>query len=156
MCKTEDGKIKLSLKDMVTSGSTGQTSATGVVGVLYELITLVILVALVIFYFVKQDEASNIMAMIDKITIVMGIGAALLGTRKISGAIAHNNEVDVVKAVENAMNERELYYRKLNDQYDVMNRRPVQRNVYMTGNDVEDVKIADEELADESIPAPEQ
>ena len=59
MCKTEDGKIKLSIKDMVTSGSTGQTSATGAVGVLYELITLVILVALVIFYFVKQDEASK-------------------------------------------------------------------------------------------------
>lgn len=150
MCKTEDGKIKISLKDMITSGSTGQTSATGAVGVLYELLTLLIVLSLVIFYFVNQEEAANIMAMIDKMTIIMGIGAALLGTRKISGAIANANEGRVVKAVEDAIDERERKYVEYmkNERYFQDQRQPYPpRNIYRT----EATAGMEEELADETV-----
>ena len=145
MCKTEDGKIKISVKDMVTSGSTGQTSATGAVGVLYELVTLLIVLALVIFYFINQDQAANIMSMIDKMTIIMGIGAALLGTRKISGAIANANEGKVVKAVEDTLENRERKYEETrrNDSYYNDSRRS---NIYRTEN-----IQPEEEIADESV-----
>lgn len=157
MCKTEDGKIKLSIKDMVTSGSTGQTSATGAVGVLYELVTLLIVLSLVIFYFINQDEAANIMSMIDKMTIIMGIGAALLGTRKISGAIANSNKEDIIKSVERSMDERmqrEMYY---DDHYNPRNNMNMDRmrrnNIYRTESNS---KVSDEELADDSVIEGEQ
>lgn len=163
MCKTEDGKIKLSIKDMVTSGSTGQTSATGAVGVLYELITLLIVLALVIFYFVNQEQAANIMAMIDKMTIIMGIGAALLGTRKISGAIANANKEDVIKAVERAMDDRRYRDPYYDDRYyDDPHRnrqRPMGPNmpigpggIYRSDSAVD----PDEEIADETVTEGEQ
>lgn len=158
MCKTEDGKIKISIKDMVTSGSTGQTSATGAVGVLYELVTLLIVLSLVIFYFVRQDEASNIMYMIDKMTIIMGIGAALLGTRKISGAIANANKEDVIKAVERSMNDRHYRDPYYDDPY--RNRqRPMGPNMPMGPGGIyrsDSAVDPDEEIADETIPEGEQ
>lgn len=158
MCKTEDGKIKISIKDMVTSGSTGQTSATGAVGVLYELVTLLIVLALVIFYFVNQEQAPNIMAMIDKMTIIMGIGAALLGTRKISGAIANANKEDVIKAVERSMDDRRYRDPYYDDPY--RNRqRQMGPNMPMGPGGIyrsDSAVDPNEEIADETIPEGEQ
>ena len=105
MCKNKDtGKITLSFKEMVTSGLTGETSATGFCGVLLTLVSLLVFLGLFVFYLVKQDEAGNILEFVDKVIVILGIGSALLGTRKISGALANrrSNE-DIIKMVENAM-----------------------------------------------------
>ena len=56
-------------------------------------------------YFVRPDEASNVLSFMDKITVVLGIGAALLGTRKISGAIAGRTTANIVDLVENTVHD---------------------------------------------------
>lgn len=109
MCKNkETGKITLSFKEMVTSGLTGETSATGFCGVLLTLVSLLVFLGLFVFYLINQEEAGNILEFVDKVIVILGIGSALLGTRKISGAIANrrSNE-DVVKMVEDAMEARD-------------------------------------------------
>jgi len=109
MCKNkETGKITLSFKEMVTSGLTGETSATGFCGVLLTLVSLLVFLGLFVFYLVKQDEAGNILEFVDKVIVILGIGSALLGTRKISGALANrrSNE-DIIKMVEDAMEAKE-------------------------------------------------
>ena len=109
MCKNkETGKITLSFKEMVTSGLTGETSATGFCGVLLTFVSIVVFLGLFIFYLVNQDEAGNILEFVDKVIVILGIGSALLGTRKISGALANrrSNE-DIIKMVEDAIEAKE-------------------------------------------------
>ena len=109
MCKDKDGNVRFSTMDMITSGKTGQTSATGTAGVALCFLSILVILALVIEYFVKPEEAGNVLAFFDKITVVLGIGAALLGTRKISGAIASKNTANVVDIVEDTIQEMEQH-----------------------------------------------
>lgn len=105
MCKDKDGKVRFSAMDMISSGKTGQTSATGTAGVVLCFLAALVIIALVIMYFVRPDEASNILVFMDKITVVLGIGAALLGTRKISGAIAGRTTANIVDLVESTVHD---------------------------------------------------
>lgn len=103
MCKDKNGKVRFSAMDMISSGKTGQTSATGTAGVVLCFLAVFVIIALVIMYFVRPNEAGNILAFMDKITVVLGIGAALLGTRKISGAIAGRATANITDFVENTV-----------------------------------------------------
>ena len=105
MCKDKDGKVRFSAIDMISSGKTGQTSATGTAGVVLCFLAALVIIALVVMYFVRPDEASNVLAFMDKITVVLGIGAALLGTRKISGAIAGRTTANIVDLVESTVHD---------------------------------------------------
>ena len=109
MCKNKDtGKITLSFKEMVTSGMTGETSATGFCGVLLTLVSLLVFLGLFVFYLINQEEAGNILEFVDKVIVILGIGSALLGTRKISGVIANRRtNADVIKMVEDAIEAKE-------------------------------------------------
>lgn len=107
MCKDKDGKIRFSAMDMISSGKTGQTSATGTAGVVLCFLAAIVIIALVIMYFARPEEAGNILSFMDKITVVLGIGAALLGTRKISGALAGRSTANIVDLVENTVNDME-------------------------------------------------
>lgn len=109
MCKNKDtGEIKLSFKEMVTSGMTGETSATGFCGVILTFTAILVFLGLFVFYLVNQDEAGNILEFVDKVIVILGIGSALLGTRKISGALANRrSNADIVKMVEDAIEAKE-------------------------------------------------
>lgn len=107
MCKDKSGKVRFSTMDMISSGRTGQTSATGTAGILLIFMAVLIMLALTVMYFINQDEAGNILAFFDKITIVLGIGAALLGTRKISGVIASKSASNVISLVEDTVHNME-------------------------------------------------
>lgn len=107
MCRTPDGKYKFNFIEMICSGRTGETSATGFCGVITSFLSLIAFIALVVFYFVKTSEAANILQMMDKIIAIFGIGAALLGARKISGAIASAKNANIEQMVEKSLDERE-------------------------------------------------
>lgn len=109
MCRNkETGKITVSFKEMVTSGMTGETSATGFCGVLLTFVAILVFLGLFVFYLVNQDEAGNILEFVDKVIVILGIGSALLGTRKISGALANRrSNADVIKMVEEAIEAKE-------------------------------------------------
>ena len=105
MCKDKDGKVRFSAMDMISSGKTGQTSATGTAGVVLCFLSAIVIIALLIMYFIRPNEAGNVLAFMDKITVVLGIGAALLGTRKISGALAGRTTANIVDLVENTVHD---------------------------------------------------
>jgi hypothetical protein len=109
MCRNkETGKITVSFKEMVTSGMTGETSATGFCGVILTFTAILVFLGLFVFYLVNQDEAGNILEFVDKVIVILGIGSALLGTRKISGALANRrSNADVIKMVEEAIEAKE-------------------------------------------------
>lgn len=108
MCKDCSGKYKFSFMEMITSGRDGSTSATGFVGVILSLVCILMSVAIFVFYFINTSEAENILALLDKVIIMLGIGSALLGTRKISGVIGSKNSIDdIQKAVEHVLDARE-------------------------------------------------
>lgn len=107
MCKDKDGKVRFSAIDMISSGKTGQTSATGTAGIVLCFLSVIVILAILVMYFVHPEEASNVLELFDKITVVLGIGAALLGTRKISGALAGRTTANVVDLVEQTIHEHE-------------------------------------------------
>lgn len=108
MCKDCNGKYKFSFMEMITSGRDGSTSATGFVGVILSLVCILMAVAIFVFYFLNTSEAENILSLLDKVIIMLGIGSALLGTRKISGVIgSKSSAANIQQAVENALDARE-------------------------------------------------
>lgn len=104
MCKGKDGKIRFSAMEMISSGKTGQTSATGTIGVILCLVAMTLILAFSILYFFQLGEADHILDFLDKCIMMLGIGAALLGTRKISGALAGRRTSNIIKLVEDTMN----------------------------------------------------
>jgi cadmium resistance protein CadD (predicted permease) len=93
--------------EMITSGRDGSTSATGFVGVILSLVCIVMAVSIFVFYFVNTAQAENILKLLDKVIIMLGISSALLGTRKISGVIGSKNSTDTIQqAVENVLDKR--------------------------------------------------
>lgn len=108
MCRDCNGKYKFSFMEMITSGKDGSTSATGFIGVILSLVCILMTVAIFMFYFMHTGEAENILALADKVIIMLGIGSALLGTRKISGVIGSKNSTKAMQqAIEDALDKRE-------------------------------------------------
>ena len=107
MCRAADGKYKFNFLEMVCSGRTGETSATGACGVFLCLLSIITIIAIFIFYFFNISEAEHVLELFDRVIVVLGIGAALLGTRKISGAIASTKGANVINLVEQTIEERE-------------------------------------------------
>lgn len=103
MCtiKNENGtsKRKFSWIEMVTSGFNGESSATGFCGVLACVVSMIFLIILIIFYLFNLPEAVTIMALIDKLMLLFGIGASLLGLRKVSGVFGGKGK-ELVKGIE--------------------------------------------------------
>ena len=88
MCKTANNKYKFSFSEMISAYGTGKTSATGTIGVLLCFLSMIMVLFTFIFYFLNLEEAHNILLFIDKAIIILGIGAALLGARKVTGAVS--------------------------------------------------------------------
>lgn len=108
MCRDNNGKYKFSFMEMVTSGRDGSTSATGFVGVILSLVSMLMAVCAMLFYFCKTGEASHALAFLDKAIMIMGIGAGLLGTRKISGVIGgKKSSGDIQHDIDAAIDARE-------------------------------------------------
>ena len=89
MRSSKDGKTTSSFGEAVSSDATGRTSATGLVGVLTSLLALVIIVVIVFYYFIHPAEAEHVMEFIDRAIIILGIGAGLLGARKVAGIVGN-------------------------------------------------------------------
>lgn len=117
MCKLPDGTQKISIAEMVNSASNGKTSNSGVVGLVTCLVMLLVFVAIVIYYFsmpknvsisdidllrIKIDMLKDI---IEYCTIFFGMGTALLGVRKIAGAVSSVKGKKATEIVEQALSE---------------------------------------------------
>ena len=108
MCKDNEGRYKFSFMEMISSSKSGSTSATGFIGVILCLMCIILVFAIFVFYFINTKESENILSLLDKIIVMLGIGSALLGTRKISGIIGNKNTIsDIQTAVEEVLDQRE-------------------------------------------------
>lgn len=109
MCKLPDGTQKISIAEMVNSAATGKTSNSGMVGLITCLAMIAVFVTLTIYYFcmpkdlpisdidllrVKIDMLKDIM---EYSTIFFGMGTALLGVRKIAGAMSSKKAGKVIE-----------------------------------------------------------
>lgn len=103
MCKTKDG-YSFSFMEMINSEGSGKTSATGVVGTVTCLVVLLIFCVIAgYFIFTNKDVApelieiarlkqDGIMDIINYCTILFGMGSALLGVRKVTGALGSKHK----------------------------------------------------------------
>ena len=96
-----DGKTTSSFGEAVSSDLTGRTSATGLVGVLTSMLALVMIVMIVFYYFIHPSEAGNIVEFLDRAIIILGIGAGLLGCRKVAGIIGSKKHGAIIEYAEN-------------------------------------------------------
>ena len=111
MCKLPDGTQKFSFMEMINSTSSGKTSNSGVVGFFTCLIMLIVFVTIVIYYMCIPKDVSiseidllklkieMIKDIIEYSTIFFGMGSALLGVRKIAGAVSSSKGKNAVKIV---------------------------------------------------------
>lgn len=111
MCKLPDGTQKFSFMEMINSTSSGKTSNSGVVGFFTCLIMLIVFVTIVIYYMCIPKDVSiseidllklkieMIKDIIEYSTIFFGMGSALLGVRKIAGAVSGSKGKNAVKIV---------------------------------------------------------
>lgn len=79
---------KISLKEACNNDN-GRTSSKKLIGLLSSAVCIILLVALVIFYFTHTGDAIVILQFIDKIIMVFGISAGLLGVKSVANAIGH-------------------------------------------------------------------
>lgn len=108
MCRDVNGKYKFSFMEMITSGRDGSTSATGFAGMVLTLTSMLMALCTMLFYFFKTGEADHALDFLDKSIMIMGIGAGLLGTRKISGVIgSKKGSADIQKEIDAAIDARE-------------------------------------------------
>lgn len=82
-------KRKFSWIEMCTSSCSGEVSASGFCGLIACMVALAIIVILVGFYFFHLPEAGVLMQIMDKMMVLFGIGASLLGLRKVSSAFGN-------------------------------------------------------------------
>lgn len=80
-----------------------EISSSGLVGLLLSMLSMILVAALVILFFVNSGLSESILSLIDKMIYIMGIGAALLGVRKIGGIIKANNSSSVADRVEKSI-----------------------------------------------------
>ena len=110
MCKTSDNKYAFSFLEMISTRGDGKTSATGTIGVMLCLLSMLMIAIIFFFYFFNVGEANNVLEFLDKCIIILGIGATLLGCRKVSGAICQassNKAASIVKELEQNLNNKE-------------------------------------------------
>lgn len=100
MRTSETGKTTASFGEAVSSDYTGRTSATALVGILTSLLALIMIVVIVFYYFIHPDQAANIIEFIDRAIIILGIGAGLLGCRKIAGIVGNRKNANIVQYAE--------------------------------------------------------
>lgn len=104
MCKLPDGTQKISIAEMVNSAANGKTSNSGVVGLLTCVVMLIVFLTLTIYYIcmpkdiaitdldllrVKTETIKDIM---EFSSIFFAMGTALLGVRKIAGAVGNKGK----------------------------------------------------------------
>ena len=110
MCK-KDGKYSFSFMEMINSYSTGKTSATAVTGTITCLIMLLMFVVLAVYFMAMKKHVSiedleiirlkeeGVLAILNYVTMMFGMGTALLGVRNIAGAFGNkrtNTQCDKV------------------------------------------------------------
>ena len=118
MCKLPDGTQKISIAEMVNSAANGKTSNSGVVGLLTCVIMLLVFLVLTIYYISMPKDVAlaeidllrlkteTIKDIMEFSTIFFAMGTALLGVRKIAGAVGNKGK-KAVEIVENAITENE-------------------------------------------------
>lgn len=74
------------MASMITNGD--KMSATGFVGMMCAGVSLVVFLCFSAYFILHPDNAVNIFEMMDKSLTILTIAAALLGVRKISGAMS--------------------------------------------------------------------
>lgn len=78
---------KISIKEAINNDS-GRTSSKKLIGFITSVLCLLLIVTLVFFYFFNMDQSGTILQLIDKIIVVFGIAAGLMGVKSISNAIS--------------------------------------------------------------------
>ena len=89
MSKRKDnngGSGRAHMSSMITNGE--KMSATGFVGMTCAGVALVVFLCFAAYFIIHPDNAVNIFEMMDKSLTILTIAAALLGVRKISGAMS--------------------------------------------------------------------
>jgi hypothetical protein len=79
---------KISLREAMNNDN-GRTSSKKLIGFLTSIVCLILLVALVLFYFFHTGDAVVILQFVDKIIVIFGIAAGLLGVKSIANAISN-------------------------------------------------------------------
>ncbi len=82
----DGGSERAEMSSMITNG--GKMSATGFVGMMCAGVALVVFLCFSAYFIIHPDNAVNIFEMMDKSLTILTIAAALLGVRKISGAMS--------------------------------------------------------------------
>lgn len=90
-------KLKFSCLDLVSNTESNREtiSATGLSGTIIIFTALIVYLACVVFYFFNVSEASNIVVMMNSATTLIGIGAGVLGVRRISSDFGPNNRITI-------------------------------------------------------------
>lgn len=87
---------KVNIKEAFNNNN-GKTSANKVVGVTASFVCLILFISLVCYYFVNPQEATSILALIDKTTTYFCVSAGLMGVKTISSIFngdKKNNHVE--------------------------------------------------------------
>lgn len=82
---------KISIKEAVNDGN-GKTSAKMLIGVTASFLCMLLFVAITIFYFIHHEQSDVVMQLYDKIIIIFGIAAGLMGVKSISNAIISKHQ----------------------------------------------------------------
>lgn len=85
--KTDIHKVSL---NEAFNNPNGKTSANKVVGVVTSFVCLFLFVILVVYYFFNPQEATNILALIDKTTVYFSVAAGVMGIKTISSSFGNN------------------------------------------------------------------
>lgn len=95
--KENKKRLKFSCLDLVSNTESNREtiSATGLSGTVIIFIALLVYLACVIFYFFNVSEAANIVIMMNSATTLIGIGAGVLGVRRISSDFGPNNRITI-------------------------------------------------------------
>lgn len=86
-------KARFSMLDLVSNTEGESISATGLCGTLIIMVSLFVFIACTVFYFCNTSEADNVFKLINSTVTIMGIGAGVLGVRRISSDFGPNNRI---------------------------------------------------------------
>lgn len=95
--KQNKKKLKFSCLDLVSNTESDREtiSATGLSGTIIIFVALIVYIACVTFYFFNVTEAGNITTMMNSATTLIGIGAGVLGVRRVSSDFGPNNRITI-------------------------------------------------------------
>lgn len=78
---------KISLKEAINNDS-GRTSSKKLIGMITSVICLLLILVLTLFYFFNTDQSSVILQLYDKIIMIFGISAGLMGVKSVANAVS--------------------------------------------------------------------